>query len=97
MEHTSRLTYVKVLAEWQRRTVIPANVSKAVAKACRPLYRRHIRTRPYTPETEGRADRCIQTLCKQWAYGMAFQNSEERVSWLPPSWRAMIAPGSTQS
>ncbi len=41
------------------------------------------RTRPYTPRNNGNAERFIQMLCREWAYGMAFQNSEERNSWLP--------------
>jgi transposase InsO family protein len=61
----------------------PAYVSKAFAKACRTLGLRHIRTRPYTPRTNGKAERFIQTLCREWAYGMPFQNSEERNRWLP--------------
>jgi len=42
----------------------PAYVSKAFAKACRTLGLRHIRTRPYTPRTNGMAESFIQTLCK---------------------------------
>jgi transposase InsO family protein len=61
----------------------PAYVSKAFAKACRILGLRHIRTRPYTPRTNGKAERFIQTLCREWAYAMPFQNSEERNRWLP--------------
>ena len=61
----------------------PAYVSKAFAKACCTLGLRHIRTRPYTPRTNGKAERFIQTLCKEWAYTMAFPNSEERNRWLP--------------
>ena len=61
----------------------PAYVSKAFAKACRTLGLRHIRTRPYTPRTNGKAERFIQTLCKEWAYAMAYPNSEERNRWLP--------------
>jgi transposase InsO family protein len=61
----------------------PAYVSKAFAKACRILGLRHICTRPYTPRTNGKAERFIQTLCREWAYAMAFQNSEERNRWLP--------------
>jgi len=60
-----------------------AYVSKAFAKACYTLGLRHIRTRPYTPRTNGKAERFIQTLCKEWAYAMAFPNSEERNRWLP--------------
>ena len=61
----------------------PAYVSKAFAKACRTLGLRHIRTRPYTPRTNGKAERFIQTLCREWAYAMPFQNSQERNRWLP--------------
>ena len=61
----------------------PAYVSKAFAKACRVLGLRHIRTMPYTSRTNSKAERFIQTLCKEWAYAMAFPNSEERNRWLP--------------
>ena len=60
-----------------------AYISKAFAKACSVLRLKHIRTRPYTPRTNGKAERFIQTLCKEWAYAMSFQNSEERNAWLP--------------
>ena len=57
--------------------------SGAWRKACRALDLRPIRTKPYTPRTNGKAERFIQTLCREWAYGMAFQTSEERKRWLP--------------
>jgi transposase InsO family protein len=61
----------------------PAYVSRSFAKACKALGLKHIRTRPYTPRTNGKAERFIQTICREWAYGMPFQNSEERNRWLP--------------
>ncbi len=61
----------------------PAYLSRSFAKACKALGLKHIRTRPYTPRTNGKAERFIQTLCREWAYGMPFQNSEERNRWLP--------------
>jgi len=61
----------------------PAYVSKAFAKACRILGLRHLRTRPYTPRTNGKAERFIQILCREWAYSMPFQNAEERNRLLP--------------
>ena len=61
----------------------PAYVSKAFAKACHALGLRHIRTQPSTPRTNGKAERIIQTLSREWAYAMAFQNSEERNRWPP--------------
>ena len=60
-----------------------AYISKAFAKACSVLKLKHIRTRPYTPRTNGKAEQFIQTLCKEWAYAMPFQNSQERNAWLP--------------
>jgi transposase InsO family protein len=61
----------------------PAYVSRRFAKACKALDLTHIPTRPYTPRTNGKAERFIQTLCREWAYGMPFQNSEERNQWRP--------------
>jgi len=42
----------------------PAYISKAFAKACRALGVKRIRTWPYTPRTNGKAERFIQTLCR---------------------------------
>lgn len=39
---------------------------------------RHIRTRPYTPRTNGKAERFIQSSLREWAYAQPFQNSDER-------------------
>jgi len=61
----------------------PAYLSRAITKACRTLRLRHIRTRPYTTRTNGKAERFIQTLCREWAQAMAFPNSEKRNRWLP--------------
>jgi len=52
-------------------------------KACSALDLKPIRTRPYTPRTNGKAERFIKTLLGEWAYAMAFQTSEERKRWLP--------------
>jgi len=52
-------------------------------KACKTLALKPIRTNPYTPRTNGKAERFIQTLCREWAYGMPFPTSEERKWWLP--------------
>ena len=43
----------------------PAYPSPSVAKACKALGLKHIRTRPYTPRTYGKAKRFIETLCKK--------------------------------
>jgi transposase InsO family protein len=43
-----------------------------------------IRTKPYTPQTNGgKAERFIKTLLSEWAYAMPFQTSDERNRWLP--------------
>jgi transposase InsO family protein len=52
--------------------------SRRFAKALRLLGIRHIFTRPYTPKTNGKAERFIQTLLREWAYGLAHPSSEAR-------------------
>ena len=51
--------------------------------ACRDLDLKHIRTRPYTPKTNGKAERFIQTALREWAYAQAYPNSERRAAELP--------------
>ena len=51
--------------------------------ACRDLGLKHIRTRPYTPKTNGKAERFIQSALREWAYATAFQHSDQRRSALP--------------
>jgi transposase InsO family protein len=48
------------------------------AIACRTLRIRHIRTRPYRPQTNGKAERFIRTLLGGWAYGAIYRDSAER-------------------
>ncbi|HEV2336220.1 MAG TPA: IS481 family transposase [Stellaceae bacterium] len=45
---------------------------------------RHLRTRPYTPKTNGKAERFIQTSLREWAYARAYQSSAERGHAMPP-------------
>lgn len=40
--------------------------------ACRDLGIKHIRTKPYTPRTNGKAERFIQTALREWAYAKAY-------------------------
>jgi transposase InsO family protein len=45
---------------------------------------RHLRTRPYTPRTNGKAERLIQTLLREWAYATAYLDSPRRTAALKP-------------
>jgi transposase InsO family protein len=58
--------------------------STAHARACRQLAIRHSFTRPYRPRTNGKAERFIQTLTNEWAYGQIYGNSTERTDRLKP-------------
>jgi transposase InsO family protein len=57
--------------------------SRVFAKVCRWLNVQHKRTRPYTPRTNGKAERFIQTLLRRWAYKRAYPNSGIRNAALP--------------
>jgi transposase InsO family protein len=57
--------------------------SRAFAKACKRLGLKHIRTKPYTPKTNGKAERFIQTALREWAYACAYSTSLERADELP--------------
>jgi transposase InsO family protein len=50
------------------------------ALACRQLGIRHLRTRPYRPQTNGKAERFIRTLLAGWAYGAIYRSSAERTT-----------------
>ncbi len=50
------------------------------AVACRELGLRHLRTRPYRPRTNGKAERFIQTLTRRWAHGAIYGTSAERAA-----------------
>ena len=57
--------------------------SHAFRDACRDLGLKHIRTRPYTPRTNGKAERFIQTALREWAYAKAYDTSDQRAEALP--------------
>ncbi len=50
---------------------------------CKALGIKHIRTKPYTPRTNGKAERFIQSSLREWAYAQAYQTSEQRKLELP--------------
>jgi transposase InsO family protein len=54
--------------------------SRAFARACKKLGLKHIRTKPYTPKTNGKAERFIQTSLREWAYARAYNTSDERAA-----------------
>ncbi len=51
--------------------------------ACKALGLRHIRTKPYTPKTNGKAKRFIKTALNEWAYAYTYQTSTQRAAHLP--------------
>ena len=57
--------------------------SSAFRKACADLGLKHIRTRPYTPKTNGKAERFVQTSLREWAYAQAYPTSDHRAAELP--------------
>ncbi|TCA23608.1 transposase [Rhizobium leguminosarum bv. viciae] len=62
--------------------------AKDFATTCKALGLKHIRTKPYTPKTNGKAERFIQTALREWAYACAYPSSEHRKAHLP-SWTHM--------
>lgn len=60
-----------------------AYISRSFDKAFSIRGLQHIRTRPYTPGTNGKAERFIQTLCREWGNSMLLNNAEKRNPWLP--------------
>jgi len=58
----------------------PAYISIVHALACRRLGIKHLRTRPYRPQTNGKAERFIRTMTAGWAYGAIYRSSRERTA-----------------
>lgn len=56
----------------------PAYISVVHSLACRRLKLKHLRTRPYRPQTNGKAERFIRTMLAGWAYGAIYRTSRER-------------------
>jgi len=57
--------------------------SHRYAKALRRLRIKHLRTKPYTPKTNGKAERFVQTSLREWAYAQAYPTSDHRARELP--------------
>lgn len=54
--------------------------SRDFAQACKQLGIKHKFTRPYRPQTNGKAERFIQSALREWAYGFTYQNSTQRTA-----------------
>lgn len=73
--------YYAGLGVWFRQVLTdngPAYRSAAFRRLCRRLGLVHRRTRPYTPRTNGKAERFIQTALREWAYARSYENSQQR-------------------
>jgi hypothetical protein len=72
-------------AAWELPGSPPMQVALAASLplptfACRTMGLRHLRTRPYRPRTNGKAERFIRTLLAGWAYGAIYGSSQERAA-----------------
>lgn len=84
---------VRLVAHYRRLGIQIARVltdngsayrSKHFARACRRLGIKHSFTRPFRPQTNGKAERFIQTALREWAYVRSYGNDRERAkAWLP--------------
>lgn len=57
--------------------------SKLFAQACMELGLKHSFTKPYRPQTNGKAERFIQTITREWAYARSYDSSDHRATFLP--------------
>ena len=55
----------------------------ALHRLCKRLGIKHIRTKPYIPRANGKAERFIQTSLREWAHAQAYRNSQQREAELP--------------
>ena len=84
----SAVTFLKAAVVWYARLGVTIERvmtdngscyrSKAFNKACSALGLRHIFTKPYTPRTNGKAERFIQSSLREWAYARPYANSDQR-------------------
>jgi transposase InsO family protein len=90
--HTVAGFLTRALAWYRQHGIEPQRIltdngsgyrSRRVAELCQSLCVRHLRTRPYTPRTNGKAERFIQTSLRSWAYGKPYQSSQQRLEALP--------------
>jgi len=90
----SAIGFLERAAKWLKRRHVrvervmtdngSAYCSYAFQDACKALGARHIRTRPYRPQTNGKAERFIQTMLRQWAYAKPYRSCGARAKALGP-------------
>lgn len=90
----SALTFLTKAVDWFARHGVTVErvmtdngfcfVSYRFRDLCQTMKIRHLRTRPHTPKTNGKVERFIQTLLREWAYRFSYSSSEERRRWLEP-------------
>ncbi len=81
----SSSTFLENAVEWfARQKVIIERVMTDKRAGCASMRIKHKRIRPYTPKTNGKAERFIQTLLREWAYRFSYETSDERRRWLTP-------------
>jgi len=91
---TSAVGFLRRAVAWFRRKNVcveqlmtdngPAYLSRDHAELCQTLGIRHLRTRPYTPRTNGKAERFIGTMLREWAYLKPYRSSRLRQQALAP-------------
>ncbi len=91
--YTATAFWLRALREFRRRGIDVQRVltdnggayrSRPFRKACRWLGISTKRTRPYRPQTNGKAERMIQTMLRKWAYAVPYANSAHRRAALTP-------------
>jgi transposase InsO family protein len=84
---------IRALCWFERHGVTVARVmtdngsayrSRLFGEICAAAEARHVRTRPYTPRTNGKAERFIQTSLREWAYATTYQTSQQRSQAMAP-------------
>ena len=81
IDDASRIAFSSVHADETGRSACRALLS--ALRYYRSLGITHKRTRPYTPRTNGKAERFIQTALREWAYARSYRNSSQRARELP--------------
>jgi transposase InsO family protein len=80
------VAYYKALGVTIKRLITdngPAYRSQLFARTCQALGIKHTSTHHYRPQTNGKAERFIQTCLREWAYARIWAHSDERTAWLP--------------